>query len=87
MATELHLSHARELSPAAERLRIREVIVETNDMSEDDESPLHRLGEDEKHHAVLGAHRAFGNIMNFLEYDRFEEITMLVNQLGGALRK
>ena len=51
MATELHLSHARELSPAAERLRIREVIVETNDMSEDDESPLHRLGEDEKHHA------------------------------------
>ena len=36
---------------------------------------------------MLEADKAFKNIMSLLEYDRFEEVTKLVNQLGGAMRE
>ena len=53
-----------------------------SNLSDDDESPQHGLGEDEKNHALVEADKAFKSIMNLLEYDRFEEVTRLVNQLG-----
>jgi hypothetical protein len=54
----------------AEKLRIREVINETNEMNEDEDSPLHGLAEPEKLAAVMMAHKAFGCFMGLLEYDR-----------------
>jgi hypothetical protein len=42
------LSHYTSCSPQ-ERLRMAEVIADTRNLSEDDESPHHGLGEDEKH--------------------------------------
>ena len=79
------IGHFADSSPA-ERLRMIEVIGEVNDLSGDEESPQHGLGEHERYHALIEAHKAFKSIMNLLEHDRFEEVTMLVNQLGGALR-
>ena len=58
-----------------------------SNLSDDDESPQHGLGEDEKNHALVEADKAFKSIMNLLEYDRFEEVTRLVNQLGWAMRE
>jgi hypothetical protein len=80
------VSHCADCSPA-ERTRMAEVIVDVSNLSDDDESPQHGLGEDETNHALVEADKAFKNIMSLLEYDRFEEVTKLVNQLGGAMRE
>jgi hypothetical protein len=53
-------------------------------MSEDEDSPRHQWGEEEKLHAVIMAYKAYGNIMGLLEYDRHEEVSILLGQLGGA---
>ena len=70
-----------------ERLRMAEVIADTCNLSEDDGSPQHGLGEDEKHLQLAETDKAFRAIMTLLEYDRFEEVTKLIGQLGGALRE
>ena len=64
-----------------------QVIGDVNSLSDDDESPQHGLGEDEKNHALVEADKAFKAMMSLLEYDTFEEVTKLVGQLGGALRE
>jgi len=69
------VSYYADCSPV-ERTRM------ASNLSDDDESPQHGLGEDEKNHALVEADKAFKSIMNLLEYDRFEEVTRLVNQLG-----
>ena len=79
------ISHLPE-SSIAEKLRIREVINETNDMNEDEDSPHHGLGEPEKLAAVMMAHKAFGCFVGLLEYDGHEEIAVLLGQLGAAMR-
>lgn len=70
----------------AEKLRIREVINETNGMNEDENSPLHGLGEPEKLAAMMMAHKAFGCFVDLLEYDHHEEIAVLFGQLCAAMR-
>ena len=80
------VAHYTSCSPQ-ERLRMAEVIADTCNLSEDDESPQHRLGEDEKHLQLAEADKAFRAIMALLEYDKFEEVTKLIGQLGGALRE
>ena len=64
-----------------------EVIADTCNLSEDDESPCHGLGKDERHLQLVEADKAFRAMMSFLEYDKFEEVTKLIGQLGGALRE
>ena len=66
-----------------------EVIADTCNLSEDDESPQHGLGEDEKHLQLAESDMAFRAMMSLLEYeyDKFEEVTKLIGQLGGALRE
>ena len=63
------------------------MIADTCNLSEDDESPQHGFGEDEKHLQLDEADKAFRAMMTLLEYDKFEEVTKLTGQLGGALRE
>jgi hypothetical protein len=74
------VSYYADCSPV-ERTRM------ASNLSDDDESPQHGLGEDEKNHALVEADKAFKAMMSLLEYDTFEEVTKLVGQLGGALRE
>ena len=80
------VAHYASCSPQ-ERLRMTEVIADTCNLSEDDESPQHGLGDDERHLQLAQADKAFRAIMALLEYDRYEELTKLIGQLGGALRE
>ena len=64
-----------------------EVISDTCNLSKDDESPRHGLGENERHYQLVEADKAFRAMMSLLEYDRYEELTKLIGQLGGALRE
>ena len=82
------VAHYTSCSPQ-ERLRMAEVIADTCNLSEDEESPQHGLGEDEKHLQLAESDMAFRAMMSLLEYeyDKFEEVTKLIGQLGGALRE
>ena len=50
-------------------------------------SPLHGFAEPESQAAVMMAHKAFGCFMGLLEYDRHEEIAVLLGQLGATMRE
>ena len=80
------VAHYTSCSPQ-ERLRMAQVIADTCNLSEDDESPCHGLGKDERHLQLVEADKAFRAMMSFLEYDKFEEVIKLIGQLGGALRE
>ena len=47
-----------------------EVIADTCNLSEDDESPHHGLGEDEKHLELAESDKASTAMMSLLEFDR-----------------
>ena len=61
-------------------------VGDVSNLSEDDESPRHGLGEDEKQFALSEADKAFKAMMCLLEHDRFEEMCKLRGELGEALR-
>ena len=63
------------------------MISETNQMVMMRISPLHGFGEPEGQAAVMMAHKAFGCFMGLLEYDRHEEIAVLLGQLGATMRE
>ena len=46
------VAHYTDCSPA-ERNRMTQVIGDVNSLSDDDESPQHGLGEDEKNHTLV----------------------------------
>ena len=78
--------HYADSSPT-EKLRMPEIVGDVSNLNEDDESPRHGLGEDEKQLALSEADKASKAMMCLLEYDCFEETSKLLSQLGGALRE
>jgi len=66
------LAHYADSSPA-EKVRMAEIVGDVSNLSEDDESPRHGLGGDEKQLALSEADKAFNAMMCLLEHNRFEE--------------
>ena len=56
-------------------------------MSDDDESPWHNRDEPEVQLAVSMNHKAFENIVGFLEYDAYEVTIPLVQMIGEAMHE
>ena len=74
-------------SSSDERARMLEIFKQTmEEFSDDDESPTHGLGEDEMHAAVQAAKTAFCNVMELLQYERFEEMAPIVTMIGESMR-
>ena len=79
------ISHFPDSSPQ-EREHIREIIEETCDLSDDDESPWHNRDELEMQLAISMNHKAFEHTMGLLEYDTYEVTIHLVQMVGEAMR-
>ena len=74
-------------SSTTERARMKEVIEETSEMSDDDESPWKEGSEDEKHLALNTKATAFKQILGLLQFDSLENVVSLVRMVGEAMRQ
>ena len=66
---------------------MREVMEETGNLSDDDESPWHEKSEDEMRLALDMNATAFKQIMGLLQFDRYETVVSLIQILGEAMRQ
>ena len=66
---------------------MREVMEETGNLSDDDESPWHEKSEDETHLALNMNAMAFKQVMGLLQFDRHETVASLMQILGEAMRQ
>lgn len=69
-----------------ERNWMMESLTGENELSSDDESPLHRLPAEAMEELLKAFGKAHSNLMALLEYDRWEATCGLLRACGEALR-